>query len=581
MKTHHVIALGLCLLLPAGPALAGPIDDQAIGQMPVKEITVFKDGHAFVLHEGAMPTDDAGNVVLDYLPVPVIGTFWAYADDQAAKLAGVVAAKRVVSVKRTALTVAEMIEANVGKTALITEHGGEPYAATITALPTRSVEELDASSPPGAPPGLPLKAAVVLLTVEGGTKAVPLERIQEVTFTGEFQPTVTSSEFRNVMTLKLDWGGAAKADAANVGMTYVQRGIRWIPSYRVEIDGAGNATLSLQATLVNELTDLDNVTAHLVIGVPSFAFEDTPDPISMQETVARLSSVMQPNNQTAYAFSNAIMTQQAFVYDPRHRSTDQPAGPTIDLGSGVAAGDKQEDLYVFTVNNITLKKGERMTVPISKVTLPYKDVFVLDLPFGPPPETQMNFNDQQQAELARLFNAPKAKHVLRMVNTADAPLTTAPAMIVREGRVMAQGMIQYTAIGATSDLTMTTAIDVGVSAGDTETDRKANAHKWHGHSYDRIDLTGTVHLTNHRDQTIAVEVRRSVLGFVDSTSHDGEINQLGRHSAGWSQPFWWQWGRWPSWWHYVNSVGEVFWTFDLEADKSIDLGYEWHYFWRW
>jgi hypothetical protein len=552
--------------------------------MPVKEVTVFKDGHAFVLHEGPMPTDDAGNIVLDYLPVPVIGTFWAYADDKVAKLDGVVAAKRVVSVERTALTVAEMIEGNVGAKVRITEHGGQPYNATIAAVPARSTEEFEATSPPGAPPTLPVKANVVLLAVDGGTKAVLLNRIQEVTFAGDFQPRVASPEFRNVMTLKLDWK-RKPAKTANVGMAYVQRGIRWIPNYRVDIDGKGNATLSLQATLVNELTDLDNVTAHLVIGVPTFAFKDTPDPISMRETVARLSSVMQPTNQTAFAFSNAIMAQTA-RYEPRRRAAAEPSGPTMDLGSDVAAGDKTEDLYVFTVSNITLKKGERMTVPISTVTVPYKDVFILDLPFGPPPEAQANVNDQQQAELARLFQAPKVMHVLRLANTADVPLTTAPAMIVRDGRVMAQGMIQYTAAGASCDLTMTTAVDVGVKATDIETGRVAGARKWHGHSYDRTDLAGSIHLTNHRDETIAVEVRRSVLGFVDSASHDGEINQLGRHESGWStvgwsRPVWWHWYNWPSWWRHVNSVGQVSWTFDLKADESIELAYTWHYFWRW
>jgi len=41
----------------------------------VKEVTVFKDGHAFVLHSGKMPTEGAGNVVMDYLPTPVMGAF--------------------------------------------------------------------------------------------------------------------------------------------------------------------------------------------------------------------------------------------------------------------------------------------------------------------------------------------------------------------------------------------------------------------------------------------------------------------------------------------------------------------------
>ena len=33
------------------------VSQEAPASMPVKEITIFKDGHAFVLHEGEMPTD--------------------------------------------------------------------------------------------------------------------------------------------------------------------------------------------------------------------------------------------------------------------------------------------------------------------------------------------------------------------------------------------------------------------------------------------------------------------------------------------------------------------------------------------
>jgi hypothetical protein len=63
-----------------------------LGKMPVKEVSVFKDGHAFVAQEGPMPTDAAGNVLMDYLPTPVIGTFWPYSADKGAKLTGVLPA---------------------------------------------------------------------------------------------------------------------------------------------------------------------------------------------------------------------------------------------------------------------------------------------------------------------------------------------------------------------------------------------------------------------------------------------------------------------------------------------------------
>lgn len=588
MRTVPAVVLGVCLLLSQGLAWGQATDQGALGQMPVKEITIFKDGHAFVLHEGSMPTDARGDVVLDYLPTPVIGTFWAYADDKKAKLSSVVAGKHVVSVDRTALTVPEMIEGNVGATVRIKEKEAVPYTATIAGVPTRSSEELERASPPGAPPQLPVRAKIALLTVDGGTKAVPMDRIEEVTFLGDFKPRITSQEFRNVMTLKLRWDKDKTAEKANVGMVYVQRGVRWIPNYRVEIDGKGNAAVKLQATLINELTDLENVTAHLVIGVPTFAFQDTPDPISMQETVARLSRYMQPSSQSAYAFSNAIMSQRAGGYGlgySRMRD-DSRAGPAVDLGPEVAEGGKHEDLYVFTLKNVSLKKGQRMTVPVEEFSLKYKDVFVLDLPFGPPPEAQTNLNTQQQVEMARLLHAPKVMHVLRLSNKSKVPLTTAPALILRDGRVMAQGMVEYTAVGASSDLKLTTAVDVSVETRDKETGRTPNAQKWHGHSYDRINLAGSIRLTNRRDDKIAVEVRRSVLGFVDSATHEGGVEQLGRHEGGWSvpggaRPLWWRWYSWPRWWHHVNSVGQVNWTFDLKPGKSIELGYEWHYFWRW
>src|SRR5437588_8641398 len=97
-------ALVAALVLPCGqtgsaPEAAEPLS--ALAKMPVKEITVFKDGHAFVLHEGKMPVDAKSNVQMDYLPIPVIGTFWPYSGDKNVKLMAVKAAPRRVLVEQT------------------------------------------------------------------------------------------------------------------------------------------------------------------------------------------------------------------------------------------------------------------------------------------------------------------------------------------------------------------------------------------------------------------------------------------------------------------------------------------------
>jgi len=278
-----IAAVGLLLLVAACPAeKAAPLS--ALAKMPVKEITVFKDGHAFVLHEGKMATDAAGNVVMDYLPTPVLGTFWPYSADKKVKLTAVVASKRKVLIKRTALNLRELIEANVGKDATITERpaGKEAapltYPARILSLPVRSGAELEATSPPNSGEKLPQKGSIILLKTVEGTKAVDIGRIQDITFKKPPATKAAGEEFRNLLTLKLNWAKAKPAKAAEVGMIYVQKGVRWIPHYKVTIDGKGNARVQLQAVLINELTDLTDVTCHLVVGVSSFDFKDLVDP---------------------------------------------------------------------------------------------------------------------------------------------------------------------------------------------------------------------------------------------------------------------------------------------------------------
>ena len=104
--TKMILRFVLCAL--SATALVRPasaaVGEKALSSMPVREITVFKDGHAFVLHEGNVATDDAGNVHLDYLPSPVIGTFWPYSADPKVKLESVAAGKHRVELERTALS---------------------------------------------------------------------------------------------------------------------------------------------------------------------------------------------------------------------------------------------------------------------------------------------------------------------------------------------------------------------------------------------------------------------------------------------------------------------------------------------
>jgi hypothetical protein len=533
-----------------------------------------------------MKTDAQGNVLLDSLPAPVMGTFWAYSANSRAALNSVISSRNELDVECPSASIEDLLKGNIGKDILIKDiDRNETYQATILRFlddqpkaPAAATSSLYAYSPPAPPSG----DRIVLLKTAEGIKAVNISRIQALTFLDTPSDRVTRRQPKDTLTLKLDWNVTQPASETEVGMAYVQRGIRWIPNYRVEIDGKGHAVMKLQATLINELADLNDVKAHLVIGVPNFTFKDTPDPISFQETVAQLSSHFRPDSSTAYAFSNAIMTQQVRA-NYEYRSAPLPGESGINLGPELEGMAKTEDLFVFTLDHITLKKGQRMVLPITAFTPNYDDIYTVDISFAPPMEMRRNFDSQQQLELAKLFHKPNAIHKIRLDNTSEYPLTTAPATILKDGQVLAQGMMTYTAIGNKGDLELTTAVNIGVKKSDEQTSMIPNAVNWNGNNYSKIEMRGIIELTNFSDRPVKLQGKRSILGNMDQADHEGTIKQLGNGYDGLvfdeGLPFWWHWCSWPWWWYHFNTVGQAGWTLELEPKESRMLTYNWHYFW--
>lgn len=550
--------------------------------LPVREVTVFKDGHAFVLHRGELPTDPSGNVVLDRLPAPVIGTFWPFTSGDA-KLRSVVAGRKRVKVRRTAVTLQEMLQANTGAAVVITEKGGRSYPATIVGIPGRAPDDDEERARPNPTPrGAQTGSVLLLQAEEGGVKSLPMDRVEDVVFKDAFKPLVEEEEIQDLLTLRLDWGGKPAAKSAPVGMMYVQKGIRWIPAYRITIDGNGKAAVELEATLLNELEDLDDVTVNLVIGVPTVLFKDTLDPMALEESLARLSSYFQDPAQTASAFSNAIRTQTQMSRTSEYRG--RRTGDDQGGAGGVPELSGDEDLFVFTVEHLSLKRGERMVLPVARYELAYKDVYTLDLPFAPPPDIRRTGGSSTERELAKLLEAPRVQHKLRLENSSRQPLTTAPALILKGNRVLAQGLMTYTAPGASSDLAVTSAVDISVRRSDAESGRTPNAVRWQGAELVKVSLEGKITLTSFRGEPIDLEVTRHLLGNVDRADAGGAITRVSvfdaEDSTAFARPAWWSTYNWPSWWHHLNGTSRVDWKLRLEPGKPVDLAYGWHYYWN-
>ena len=322
--TALLVPLALC-----GASLAQTPAPAA--DMPVRELTAFKDGHAYVLRDAPLGSDSGAQVALDELPQPVLGTFWPFVTGGDARLRSAKAGMEEVDVTRPAVTVLEVARANVGKQVSVEVRDGELVTGELPAIPEHE----------GA-------GQVLLVAQDQLVHAVAIDRVRGLTVDGAAVDVVTVKERRPRLVLDVDGGG----EGARVGVVYVQRGFRWIPSYRVDLGDDGQASVQLQATLVNDLVDLDGATVNLVVGVPAFAFADMLDPIALQQQTAQVAqAAARAQSQRFSNFLSNSLTTQVAGYGAEAQNAPAATGP--EVGDAEAA----EDLFVFPVQDVTLAKG--------------------------------------------------------------------------------------------------------------------------------------------------------------------------------------------------------------------------------
>jgi hypothetical protein len=595
MKAFGVVVSVLALLAIAAPAVAATM--ARLEDVPVREVTIFKDGHAFVTHEGKLEVKD-GAVVFEYLPEPVLGTFWAYARGQRVTLQSVVAGTDEIEEAKTAISLTELIRANAGKDVTLGVKVGDEVSSiegTLVGIPEREVDRETATAVRSeydyrvgryvqTPATTRTESVtehgdVVLVKTEDGLMALPISTVVGMTVEGDAGRTFTEKVDKRRLRLNIS-GGRGET---TVGMTYLQKGLRWIPEYKVTISDDGTAVLVLQGTIINDMVDLDDVTVNLVVGVPTFAFKDQLSPLALKEAAAQLSQYFQPSSSTGYAFSNAIMSQSISV---RGNAPGEAGGGPPEIA--VETLGPQEDLFLYKVDHVSLKKGERMVVPVIEVKATYTDVYTWQIPFSPPPELLSNIGSQEREQLMLMARGSRVHHKLRLKNESEVPFTTGPALILKDGRLLAQSMIRYTSVGNEVDVDVTVATDIHAKKWEEQVARQDNARVIGNHNYTRLDMRGFLELTNYKKEPVTVEVTRAVLGSVTEASADGAVTQLNSFEDwsylpdsdmdAWGGWYWRWWSSWPWWWHSVNDIGQIKWTVALKPGEKKQLQYDWYYY---
>ena len=227
----------------------------------------------------------------------------------------------------------------------------------------------------------------------------------------------------------------------------------------------------------------------------------------------------------------------------------------FDAGGGVGATDEggfvgmaAEDLFFSALGPITLAKGARGHYPLFAAEVPCEEVFRWEIVDA--------FNEHGFYAWRNQEPPPdEVWHTLRLTNSTQSPWTTAPATVLRDGRVVGQDVCHYTPAGAKTLVRVTKALDVNAEQAEREVERVREAERLYGHDYDLITIEGTLYLCNYKPHAITVEVEKTLSGEVLEAAEEPRIEQLGRGLR------------------QVNPLNRLAWRVELPAREELTITY--------
>lgn len=519
-KQIRILALGIC----ATSAVAAFAGEASESELKPVAVAVFKNGLAFVVREGSVKVA-AGEAKIPFIPMATLGTLWVAPNDTGTSLEELVAYQYDEKTQTTADTVAQILDANPGKTVTVS-FGQREYTGEIVGLRAEQNKAEEAAVSDSANSAMRLQAGpqYLLLKSEGKLVALPLGGLGSVSFPADATLRVDQTESKTALRMKLKGAN----DHAKLTMAYLERGLGWTPSYLVALKDDKTAQLTLQAVVSNDVEDVQDAEMFFVVGVPNFAYSNIPSPMALQQTLTRIEEMEQ--NRLAInsrQFSNALQGQYLGGAVGGLVTDAEAQAPNLSNGVSELSGAPEEDLFLYSHAGTTLKRGERATYDVFSAPVEIEHIYQWDIADTSRVDGNGNVISNYNAQNTSDQNALNSVwHSLRMKNATKFPWTSAPALAISGTKPLAQDVLPYTPKGATSNLKLTIATDVRASQQELEADRQTNVPHRPPYRYDLVTVEGTLKLENYKTKDIHLTIHKSLRGEVISSTDSGKAEKV-------------------------------------------------------
>jgi hypothetical protein len=565
-------AFGALSLWAAGTAAASESNPTAPRDvvLRIERLALFKNGLGYATATAQLP-EGARTVRLGQLPVPSYGTFWiAYPKE--VKVRGLVTAMETVDETATASSLDQLLRLNPGRKVLVHVAASPGVAEVVLEGVVKPTVKPETPEPPspyfmdfrrpadrGYPYGYPPPAqnSLVLLQTDKGLVALNPLSIQRVDF-GVGEPVCVTTNQQKRPAIRMELEEPAGGQRVEVGL--LARGITWVPSYRIDLSDEETAHFSAQAQIVNELADIQDAHVDLVTGFPNIQFPELPNPVAMSQNLAEflrsLAAGRAESRERGY-----MMGQQAIAGwgGGNYGAYDNALLPSYGISTN---GQTAEDLFLYPLPRVSLKKGETATLPLFSADMSYRHLYTWKIADPLDADHSGPRGDGRLGPRGDGRSAEEVWHTCRLVNSARMPLTTAPAEFVEHGQFVGQDTCFYTAAGAEASIRINRALNVQADQAEVEIERKRNAANFYGFGYDLVKLTGELKVRNRLDKPIDLEITKELSGEVLEKSDSAQDVQTAR---GLKQ---------------VNPKHLLTWTIALKPDEERKITYSYQLYVR-
>jgi len=328
-------------------------------------------------------------------------------------------------------------------------------------------------------------------------------------------------------------------------ISYLEKGMAWAPSYQVDISGEKELTIRQKAVIKNELADLQEAEVQLISGFPSVQFGHVTSLLSASTTLNTFFQQLAQDPRRATGMGQ-VVTQQAVMFNAAI------AEPGLDL-SATPLGEGP-DVHYQPIGKLSLAEGESISLQVAVGKAAYERIVEWIVPDTRRADGRY-IQDHERRQNPDLYQ-DAAWDAVRFRNPLELPMTTAPAMIVADGRFLGQQVSYWTNKGEQATLHITKALSVRTRAVEHELPGERQQVIWiAGDDFQKCTVKGQLMLNNHRNEDIKLVIRRRFSG--ELLSADGDPSSVLLEEGAYS----------------VNERNELLWTLTLEAGEEKTLSY--------